>query len=354
VQVGASRNAALSTRSCVALLSWSNHTLTAANNVPEIDIDAFGVDLGVGAPVAAFQIKTSATSCCVEYQLYSLTKPPHVLRSITGADAFSAADIDLDGRVEIWTTDAAAVDGFEGLRLAELDFAPPVVLRFSAHKLLDVSAEFQAEFDGRIASVQKELTPGDLRAFKATDGKLASSDLSSAEYIHKLRTVKAKILEIFWCYLYSGREQQAWRSLGEMWPAGDVARIRAAILSARTHGIISQLDGISAGRSTKTIRHAVLFNAVSSPSGQKLELTPPESILLNRPPLIDGSGNSSSDAVLDLVIDSAGKVRSAKPSGRVAVDAGLIRASLGWKFIPAFKNGRAVACRTRLSVSPKQ
>src|SRR5581483_4925747 len=209
-------------------------------------------------------------------------------------------------------------------------------------------------FDQRIATIQKELTPGDLRAFKATDGKLASSDLSSAERIHKLRTVKAKVLEIVWCYLYSGREQQAWRSLDEMWPASDVARIRAAILSARAQGIISQLDGISAGRSTKTIRHAVLLNAVSSPSGQKLEVTTPEPILLSRPPLIDGSGSSSADAVPDLVIDSAGKVRSGKPSGRDAVDAALIRSTIGWKFIPAFKIGRAVACRTRLSVSLKQ
>jgi hypothetical protein len=166
--------------------------------------------------------------------------------------------------------------------------------------------------------------------------------------------VKAKVLEIVWCYLYSGREERAWRSLGEMWPASDVARIRAAILSARAHGIISQLDGTSAGRSTKTIRHAVLFNAVSSPSGQKLEVTPPEPILLNRPPPIDSFRNSSSDAVLDLVIDSAGKVRSAQAIGKSAADAALVRASLGWKFIPAFKNGRAVACRTRLSVSLKQ
>jgi hypothetical protein len=45
--------------------------------------------------------------------------------------------------------------------------------------------------------------------------------------------VKAKVLEIVWAYVYSGREQQAWRSLTEMWPVTDADRIPTAILNAR-------------------------------------------------------------------------------------------------------------------------
>jgi hypothetical protein len=36
------------------------------------------------------------------------------------------------------------------------------------------------------------------------------------------------------------------------------------------------------------------------------------------------------------------------------VDPELINAALTWKFIPAFKDGRAVASRQRLAVSPRQ
>jgi outer membrane biosynthesis protein TonB len=61
------------------------------------------------------------------------------------------------------------------------------------------------------------------------------------------------------------------------------------------------------------------------------------------------------ELLVDLVIDSAGKVRSAEPAGKVKwVDAELINAASGWKFVPAFKDGRPVACRLRLTVSLKQ
>jgi hypothetical protein len=64
---------------------------------------------------------------------------------------------------------------------------------------------------------------------------------------------------------------------------------------------------------------------------------------------------------LDLVIDEAGKVRSARMAGGIVKD---ISASLhdepnkewtdlaaGWKYIPAFKDGHAKAFRSRLHVS---
>ena len=52
--------------------------------------------------------------------------------------------------------------------------------------------------------------------------------------------------------------------------------------------------------------------------------------------------------LLDLVIDAAGKVRTAKPIGKVDKD--MLDAIAGWKFIPTFKNGHAVACRAHLAV----
>jgi hypothetical protein len=353
VKVAAAKVGGLSTRACAATLRWDKQSLTIASNATEFDVDAFGVDLGLGVPIAAFQVRNSANQCCMEYEIYSLEKPPRLLRTITGGDFFSAADTDMDGRVEIWTTDAAAVNGLDKLDLAELDSAPTIMLRFEHGDLLDASHEFQTYFDDQIAWLRKQLNPEDLRDFKSSDGKLSVTAASAAERQHRLRQVKIRILEVVWNYLYSGRESQAWNSLAEMWPDADVPRIRAAIADARTHGILSQVAGVSAVKKTKPVR---IFDAITLSSGGKAEVTPPEPILLRRPPPpgIPDQPSSPTELLLELIIDSAGKVRSAEPTGRVKMDAALLLATKGWKFIPALNAGRPVASRTRVAVSLRQ
>lgn len=357
MQVGATRNGGLAARACEATLAWNKQVLVIAKNASQIDLDTFGVDLGLGVPVATFQVKKSGSGCCMEYQVYSLATPPRLLRTITGGDFFSAADTDMDGRLEIWTDDAAAADGFEGLNLAELDSAPTIVLRFSHGELLDVSPEFKPYFDRKIAELQKELDADDLHHFKNSGGNLSTGGSFSAERLHHQRGVKAKILEIVWCYLYSGRDPQAWRLLEEMWPTADVPRIRAAILGMRGRGISAQVNGVSPGYAENRRKHARIFDAISESAGGKLDVTPPEPIMLRHPSLlgIPDQNSSHSDLLLELVIDSAGKVRSAEPAGKsTPMDSILTYAPAGWKFIPAFKDGRAVASRIRMAVSPKQ
>src|SRR5258708_4255859 len=148
LRVGAARNAegGLATRVCEAALNWDKRELVVAAKAAELDVDVFGADLGMGMPVVAFQVKKSAADCCMAYEIYSLQKPPRLLRTIAGGDFFSASDTDLDGRVEIWTADAAAVDGFENLTFGEFHFAPTVVLRFERGRLADVSSEFLPYF----------------------------------------------------------------------------------------------------------------------------------------------------------------------------------------------------------------
>jgi hypothetical protein len=356
LQVGAARNGALATRACEATLTWDKNNLTIATMDSELDADAFDVDLGIGTPVAAFQTKESDANCCREYQMYSLTKPPRLLRGLSGGEFFSAADTDLDGRVEIWTNDAGAVLGFEKLTTLDLDLPPPVVLRFEHGKLLDVSSEFQAYFDRGITTLQKELAAEDLQEFKNSDGRLASNSPLAAGRLHHARSVKAKVLEIVWYYLYSGREQQAWRSLAEMWPAVDLERIRAALINARAHGVIAQVDGVSTGPQTSRKRRATVFNAISQSAVGRIEVAPPQPIMLRRPPLAGTTNQeSSSELLLELVIDGAGKVRSAEPAGKTtSAYIALVRAASEWKFIPAFKDGHPVASRTRLAVSLSQ
>jgi hypothetical protein len=364
VHVGASRIGELEARVCEAALSWGDQNLVVSAAASDLDIDAFGVDLGLGVPVVAVQVKKSKAECCVEYKIYSLRDPPVLLRSIIGGEYFSSADTDLDGRVEIWTDDAASVDGFENLPLKDLDFAPPIVLRFGRGRLLDASSEFQPYFDQKIADERAKLNPQDLGEFKSSDGKLAIASAVPADRFLRLRSVKIKVLEIVWSYLYSGREQEAWRSLVEMWPAADYDRIRAALLNARARGIRSQVDGVSNPVPRGHETHAKIFDGTTTavatpgltPKGvkPKQEITPPRAILMERPPPTDvyEVELARSESLLKLVIDSAGKVRSVEQMGNVdSIDEGLLRSTSNWKFIPAFNADEPVASQIFLGVS---
>jgi hypothetical protein len=356
LQVRAARNGPMAVRACQATLSWGKNNLIVAANASQLDVDTFGTDLGLGTPVTTLQIKQSAADCCLQYQVYSLKKPPRLLRTITGGEYFTASDKDLDGHVEIWTNDAAAIQSFEDLSLGELDAPPALVLRFTHNELLDVSSEFQPYFDRQIEGLRRELKPEDLRDFKNTNGRLIASASISPETLHRRRGVKTKILEIAWAYLYSGREQQARSWLTEVWPPTDLARIQAALTSARAHGIKSQVDGESTGLEHAR-KPAQIFDAIGKATSGRPEVSAPNAILLRRPPLgeVPNAGSEQSDILLELVIDSAGKVRSAERAGKAQpLDTALLGAATGWKFVPAFKDGRAVASRMRLKLSLKQ
>jgi hypothetical protein len=364
VHVGAARNGELAARVCAASLNWGNESLVISSAASDLDIDVFAVDLGLGPLVVTAQVKKSKVECCMVYNIYSLRTPPELLRSISGGQFFSAADTDLDGRVEIWTDDAASVEGFENLHLNDLDSPPPLVLRFARGRLLDVSSEFRPVFDRKIAELRAKLDPRVLADFKSSDGRLKPAADLAADRMLRLRNVKIKILEIVWSYLYSGREKEAWRSLAEMWPAADLDRIRAAIANAHAHGIRSQVDGVSTAVSPGRDRRAKIFDGTTTISATpgvtpkdvkpKPEIIPPRAMLMERPPPVTAVEIelSQTESLLKLVIDSAGKVRSVEQmNGSQTVDEGLLRSTVNWKFVPAFSEGQPVASRIFLGVS---
>src|SRR5580704_7860404 len=57
VQVGAARSQEFTRRECEGALLWEKSKALIATGVAEMDVDAFGIDLGVGSPVATFQVK---------------------------------------------------------------------------------------------------------------------------------------------------------------------------------------------------------------------------------------------------------------------------------------------------------
>lgn len=384
VTVGPSRNGGFSQHTCDAKLQWGNETLQVAQAALEVDIDVMGADFGLRTPVVAFQFKESDHDNQSTYVVYSLQEPPRLLRTITGGDNYSTEDVDLEGRNAIWTNDAAVIDGFENIPRFSFDFAPTVVLRFEHERLIDAGSEFQPHFDRQIAELRSQIDAGAMSEFKNSDGKLAPNASTSAQNLRRLQEAKIKVLEMVWSYLYSGREQQAWKALAEMWPPADLDRIRAALQDTRSRGILRQVDEPSGpGSATHRKRHAIIYDMVTRSTGTAEDATGsripipgsaaptrlgeptqttvdvgPKAIYLGIPAVDSESLPAPNTKVyLNLLIDAAGKVRSAQLEN--SADKGPIgdtqlRASSAWNFIPAFKAGRAVACRIRLGVSPEQ
>lgn len=343
VTVGPEREGGLAKRVCDASINWGKDRLVVAANAATADLDMLGATLGKMGSVAAFQVRSNPNHF-MSYVIYSLRKPPHVLRRLSGASTFSAADTDLDGRVEIWADDAAAVDGLDGLLASEFDFLPTSVLRFEQGRLLDVSAQFQPYYDQVIESVRVGLSSQQLDNFRASATQPSLKGIAEAERLHDIRETKIKVLEIVWAYLYSGRQEDAWRALGKMWPQQDVARVQQAVSNARAHGMESQIDGV-ASDTHKRKRRAGIY--------QVPEVTPPRAIQISVPsnngPLAQGVPDIN--VTLELVIDCAGKVRSLKSSGPNWTQGYLEDAAKGWKFIPALKAGQSVASRQETEVS---
>ena len=125
--VGPVRKDGFAERVCAATLSWKKKELSVAADADQVGIDVLGADLGFGEPVVALQVDESGSGSDRVYLIYSLLKPPHLLYTIKGANSYRAADTDLDGHVEIWTNDAAAVNGFERVPVVDLDSPPTVV-----------------------------------------------------------------------------------------------------------------------------------------------------------------------------------------------------------------------------------
>ena len=169
-----------------------------------------------------------------------------------------------------------------------------------------------------------------------------------------MQTVKIKVLEIAWSYLYSGSQEEADRTLAEMWPTSDLTRIRAALWAAHDRGILKQTDGASKGVTGGRTGARVFEGLIGI--GTKPEVTVlPKAIMLRRPPPEGTAAEilAASEVRLILVVDSAGKVRSARPQDTVEwTDTGLKASVASWKFTPAFKDGLPVASRVGFAVSP--
>jgi hypothetical protein len=182
-----------------------------------------------GAPDVVFDTYTGNQGCCFEYTIVSLGKSPAVVRKIQNQVPLHFHK-QTDGSVVIRTGDGA----FDLFMLSNAESVfPEVWLRLEGSELKDISGEFTPEYDEKIAKARSELTPVALEKFR-------SSDFHQQLYGDQHETVR-RVLIVVLNYLYSGREDQAWQALDEMWPPADESRVRSLILERRKRGLLAQV-----------------------------------------------------------------------------------------------------------------
>jgi len=207
-----------------------------------------GKDLnGDGMPDAVAVGYWGGAHCCWTYWFVSLGRRPRVYLKLE-----NERDIRIDeahpGHIYIRTLDGA-FDYFDGLCHACTPF-PAVTLEFQGVQLVDVSNHFLEEYDKQIEGAKRawQVATGEefasLQNCRGYDRHREKDPCASGKY----NDARSAALSVVLAYLYSGREQQAWKALDEMWPASDRARIKKLILKTRAEGVLSQI-GVAARKS---------------------------------------------------------------------------------------------------------
>jgi hypothetical protein len=192
---------------------------------------------GDGKPELIVQGYSGGAHCCFTYRIIGLSVGLPLIREIHDQVPVFFARKD-DGGTEIRAGDGV----FDYFLLPHADSViPQIFLRLDGDKLVDVSGDHVAEYDKQIEKARSELGAADL-------DKLKKSTYNQNMLYDQLPTVK-KVLVIVLNYLYSGRDEQAWQALSDMWPPADVERVKKLIIERRSRGLLSQITQKSAAGS---------------------------------------------------------------------------------------------------------
>jgi TonB family protein len=316
-----------------------------------IRVDLAGKDLnGDGVRDAAFQVDPGPKgSCCATYYVFSFGGIPRLLRRIEHGQFYSLEDRDGDKVYEIWGADLEAFQGFDGFLPSETIVVPTAVMRLEAEKLVDAGPQFQTNYDVLISRLQARLTTDGTQGFLASDGRLAGPGDSGGT---KLRETKAVVLGIVWDYLYSGREQDAWTTLSELWPAGDRDRIRTLIAQTRSRGILAQTDA------TAPVRAEGCGPPLIPPEAMGISLkgvTAPKAVNTPDPTYSPEAEKARLEGtvVLWVIVGADGcahNIRVQRSLGK-GLDERAIEAVRRWRFEPARRNGVPVEVQVNIEVN---
>ena len=316
-----------------------------------IRVDLAGKDLnGDGVRDAAFQVEQGPKgACCATYYVLSFGEAPHLLRKIEGGQFFSLEDRDRDKVYEIWGAGLEAFQDFDGLRPSDTAIVPTVVMRLEAKKLIDVGPQFQLVYDALISRLHARLKTDRARTFLASDGRLADPrDSGNTE----LTETKAMVLGMVWDYLYSGRQQDAWTTLNELWPASDRDRVRALIEQKRSQGILAQVDSTAPVRADGCGPPLIASEAgkvgLGGVRAPKIVSTPePQYTSEAEKARLEGT------VVLWVIVGADGcahNIRVERSLGK-GLDEKAIEAVRRWRFLPAQRNGVPVAVQINIEVA---
>jgi hypothetical protein len=204
-----------------------------------------GTDLtGSGTPTLVLSGYSGGLHCCYVYEMVSLGPTPKVLHTFSNPVPITF-EKQPDGTVLI-----RAADGVFDFFLVPHNAAviPPLVLKLDGNNLVDISAQYSELYDKEIEQARSQLTAGEIEKFRKSNfhDKLYTDQVAA---VHKVLTI---VLD----YVYSGREEKAWQALNEMWPAGDVSRVKSLITERRQRGMLANLACDCHPAAVRKVRHA--------------------------------------------------------------------------------------------------
>ena len=219
-------------QSCKFRFTSSNGAviLKGANDFVE---EPMSVDLDRdGSAEVVLETQELGSAHCGSLYIVHPEEPAKLLKTVENCPGPGVTDVAHDGPVIVmddttfWTEDEKFVPFMCHICAPR----PTVYFRFGDGKLRNVSGEFVSAYDGEISETRAQLKSSNVKALLGTHD-LQQVDAISRDETNRLGDTPRLVLQIVVDYLYSGREQQAWRMLREMWPAWDEARMRRWLLS---------------------------------------------------------------------------------------------------------------------------
>ena len=195
------------------------------------EYDAWSMQVFVGAAVTADGRPNAIVQADGQPErlfVVSLGEHARLLRTIENAYGFRLQN-DCGGKIRIWTSDGAFQDDpdLRGVYHNGL-FTPDVVLEMRDDRLLNATPDCREYFDREISSIRSHVSEQEFENFRANR---IADDFRKGQ-------VKGYILKIAFCYLYTGREQQAKEFIDRIWPSNDSARLWQSIIKLRSEGVL--------------------------------------------------------------------------------------------------------------------
>ncbi len=214
----------------VVLTSPSRKRITIAYEWA-LSLDSIsGLDLNHdGRPELVLDGYTGGLHCCYVYEIVSLGRTPQVMHTFQSPVPVTF-EPQSDGSVLIRAADGV----FDYFLLSHRDAVmPQLVLKLQGNSLVDVSARYPELYDKEIEQERSQLSTEEIEKFRKTN-------YHDKLYSDQTATVR-KVLTIVLDYVYSGRAEQAWQALEELWPPSDVGRVKSLIAERRQRGMLANL-----------------------------------------------------------------------------------------------------------------